>query len=1341
MTYYRQLEQRIDRAMQRDRHRLRNTLRAIQTAEERGQPFDARLAKFLDSLATSEFKREERAQIKPRLEYDPSLPITAAKDEIIAAIEAHPVVVVCGETGSGKSTQLPKFCLEMGRGIRGWIGHTQPRRIAARSISARLTEELGSQGSKQVGFKVRFHDSTDDRTLVKVMTDGVLLAETQTDRFLDQYDTLIIDEAHERSLNIDFLLGYLHRLLYKRNDLRLIITSATIDAERIAAHFNHTGSPAPIVQVSGRSYPVEIRHEPPAEEQLEGAELITAVADSTERLLRETRGDILVFLPTERDIRIAHQVLRGRVSSSGAIDILPLYARLSLADQQKVFAAHAKRRIVLATNVAESSVTVPAITAVVDTGTARISRYSPRSKVQRLPIERISQASANQRAGRCGRIAPGICVRLFSEEDFQSRDPFTSPEIQRTNLAAVLLQSLALDLGPLEEFPLLDVPRSEAIRDGFKTLFELQAIDDKRELTPLGRKLARLPVDPSIARMLLAASAEHALADVLIIAAALEVQDPRDRPSDKAQEASAAHAQWSDPDSDFLSWLHLWDFLHGLKEKLSRGQLRMAMQRNFLSEPRVREWQDVHRQLLEMATEQGLQVGKRISPQIPPPHDHEEELQQQPAGRTPQRGRQPGRGSKNEASRVESPAYLAIHRALLTGLLTSIARRTDTSEYQACGGQKYFLWPGSGVQHSRPAWIVAAELVETSRKFARSVARIQPEWLEELALHLINKHYSDYRWSEKRGQAMASERLVLAGLTLAADRPVPLAPIDPSAARELFIEQGLAAGLLPRKPAVVRDNEKVLEEIARLAAKTRRRDLVIDPQKLVDFYGKRLPREVIDMNSLERWWNKATNLERKTLQLTMNDLLDDEIERDVKTKYPDKLEVPGASLPLAYHFEPGTESDGVTVEVPAAAVSHLSAERLAWLVPGLLAEKIEALIRTLPKDIRRKIMPAPQVAREIASTLRFAEGRLLQVLATKLASHTGDRIEADSFDLTRLPPHLAMNVRVKDAEGKVITASREWTEVKAVAGPAAAAAAPVATSGRWSQSKLKSWTFGELPSEVVTTAGGVKLARYPAIVDDGDSVSLQLAETPLQAEALSRGGMRRFLAIEQNREIRGHVSWLPQLAKLRMWSAPLCSKFPLDDQLQLLIASRALAMGYPDLPRSADTYKLHLSMATKHLPAAAQDVAKLLPPLFEAYHQARLGIEQFKLSTAAYALADVKAQLAMLTPDGFLAATPWNWLLHFPRYFQGISARLRKLLAGGLARDKQNFAGVEKLQKSWSERVERERAQGTAPAELEEFRYSIEELRVSLFAQELGTSIPVSVQRLEKNLAAIVSKL
>lgn len=1336
MSYYRELQQRISLAMQRDQHRLRNALRAIQTAEERSQPFDDRLAKFLDQLALSELKREERAAIRPKLEYDPALPITAAKDEIIAAIEQHPVVVVCGETGSGKSTQLPKFCLEMGRGIRGWIGHTQPRRIAARSIATRLTEELGSQGSKQVGYKVRFHDSTDDRTLVKVMTDGVLLAETQTDRFLDQYDTLIIDEAHERSLNIDFLLGYLHRLLYKRSDLRLIITSATIDAERIAAHFSQTGSAAPIIQVSGRSYPVEIRHEPPAEEQLEGADLITAVADATEQMLRTTRGDLLVFLPTERDIRAAHQVLRGRAGTRGNIEILPLYARLSLADQQKVFKTHSQRRIVLATNVAESSVTVPAITGVIDTGTARISRYSPRSKVQRLPIEPISQASANQRAGRCGRIAPGVCIRLYSEEDFQSREPFTSPEIQRTNLAAVLLQSLALDLGPLEEFPLLDVPRAEAIRDGFKTLFELRATDDKRQLTPLGKRLARLPVDPSIARMLLAANEEHCLADVLIIAAALEVQDPRDRPADQAQQATAAHLQWSDPDSDFLSWLHLWDFIHSLKEKLSRNQLKHAFARNFLSEPRVREWQDVHRQLLEMAAEQGLHVGKRISPQIPAPNEAEEDPEaSSPATRAPKHLR-----PKNDVARDDSQAYQSIHRALLTGLLTSIARKTDTTEYQACGGQKYFLWPGSGVQQSRPAWIVAAELVETSRRFARGVARIQPTWLEELAGHLIHRNFSDYRWSEKRGQAMASERLILAGLTLAADRPVPLAPIDAAAARELMISQGLVEGRLPRKPALLRDNEKILDDIAKLAAKTRRRDLVIDPQKLVDFYESRLPRDIVDLAGLDRWWNKATNIERKTLLVTLDDLLDDEIDRDVKTKYPDKLDLPGASLNLAYHFEPGSDADGVTVEVPAAAAAQLSPDRLAWLVPGLLAEKIEALIRSLPKEFRRKVIPAPQVAREISTSIRFAEGRLLQVLAAKLSTITGDRIEPAMFDLARLPPHLAMNIRVRDSEGKVIAATREWTEVKAVAAPIEKAAAPAANS-RWSQSQLKSWTFGELPREVTTTAGGVKLARYPALVDEGESVALTLVDWPDEAERLSQRGVRRLFAIEQNREIRGHVSWLPQLPQLRLWSTPLCKTTTLEKQLHDLLASRALAMGYPDLPRSADSYKLHASMATKHLPSAAQDVAKLLPPLLEAYHQARLAIEQFKLSSASAAHADVKEQLATLTSEGFLANTPWTALVHFPRYFRGISSRLKKLLAGGLARDKQNAVGVERLWKAWNERVKLEREQGKSTAELEAYRWQIEELRVSLFAQELGTSQSVSLQRLDKNWTAITSAL
>ncbi|MEX2026567.1 MAG: ATP-dependent RNA helicase HrpA, partial [Pirellulaceae bacterium] len=838
MSYFRDLARQIDQAMQTDRQRLRNLLRAVEAAEQQGKSPDEQLARLHNQLDKSLAIVKQRRASVPPLVYDDSLPITARRDEIIAAIREHHVLILSGETGSGKSTQLPKLCLAAGRGITGLIGHTQPRRIAARSIAARLAEELAiptrsvSEGSQEdssltlrvskerpnlVAYKIRFADQTSPDTLIKVMTDGILLAETQSDPFLEAYDTIIIDEAHERSLNIDFLLGYLHRLLSQRPDLRLIITSATIDAQRFAEHFASSGQPAPVIEVTGRTYPVEVRYRSPNSDD---GQPLHPLADAIDEVCRSGPGDVLVFLPTERDIREAAHVLRGRVLHGGKAEVLPLYARLTTAEQNKIFQPHTGRRIVLATNVAESSLTVPGIRFVVDTGTARISRYSPKSKVQRLPIEPVSQASCDQRKGRCGRIGPGICIRLYDEEDYLSRERFTPPEIQRTNLAAVILQTLAFDLGPLDEFPLLDPPRPEAIRDGYKTLSEIGVIDDERKLTPIGRTLARLPVDPRIGRMILAAHDEHCLADVLIIAAALETQDPRERPADKQQAADEAQSRFLDSDSDFLSYLKLWDFLHHLRETLSRGQFKKALWQSFLSETKVREWQEVHRQLLGMVSQLRLRVGKR---------------QHQPEALA--------RGSLA----VKEAAYAAIHRSILTGLLSNIALRGDVREYQGVGGNKFFLWPGSGLLHkpavparetregrngpsaeNLPPWILAAELVETSRRYARTVARIDPDWIEPLAAHLVSRSYSDPHWSRKSGTVLAKEKVSLFGLTIVPERRVRYGTIDLVESRKIFIQHALVEQELDLQAAFFRHNRQLREELAILAAKSRRRDLVVD---------------------------------------------------------------------------------------------------------------------------------------------------------------------------------------------------------------------------------------------------------------------------------------------------------------------------------------------------------------------------------------------------------------------------------------------------------------------------------------------------------------------------------
>ena len=1324
------LEARIATAMQADRHRLRNLLRAVKQAEEEGRRPDDKLEKLLRQLDESNRRREARQALAPKIVYDESLPVVARREEIAAAIRDYQIVVVCGETGSGKSTQLPKICLELGRGISGLIGHTQPRRIAARSIAARVAEELGPSVGQKVGFKIRFTDATSESTLVKVMTDGVLLAESQHDRFFDQYDTLIIDEAHERSLNIDFLLGYLHRLIPKRPDLRLIITSATIDAQRFAEHFKSDLGPAPIIDVTGRTYPVEVLYRPLVrEDDGDEVETLRGVADAVEELCRLGAGDVLVFLPTERDILEASHKLRGRHLPGGQPEILPLYARLSTAEQNRVFAKHGGRRIVLATNVAESSLTVPGIRYVVDTGTARISRYSAKSKVQRLPIEAISQASADQRKGRCGRIGSGVCIRLFSEDDFLSRERFTSPEIQRTNLAAVILQLLALDLGSIDEFPFLDPPRAEAIRDGYKTLFELGAIDDNRRLTPLGRQLARLPVDPRIGRMIVEAGREHCLADVLIIAAALEVQDPRERPAERQQEADAAHAQWADPDSDFLGWLKLWDFVQHLKTQTSRGQFRKACKQNFLSELRLREWQDVHRQLLEMVQQFGLPVGKRrwrgqgseiagtkLGPGAP----------RAGSSRT-----SPGAGLLPAGD----PGYIAIHRSLLAGLLSSVANRGETNEYTAASGGKFYLWPGSGTTATKPKWIVAAEMVETTRRYLRTIGRIDPQWIEPLAMHLVNRSHSDPHWDRKAGGAMASEKVSLFGLTIVPRRRVRYTTIDPKVSRHLFIQHALVEGDYDTKAEFFRHNRQLIETIDARAAKTRRRELIVDPQVVFDFYEGRLPIAVVDGPSLDKWLRDFQRQNRYILFLSEQDLIG-ELPATLTDEYPDVLKLDRMKLPLVYHFEPGAEKDGVTVTVPREGLAQLSVERLGWLVPGLVADKVQGLIRSLPKAVRRNFGPAPEIARRIADKLPFASGPLLPTVAAALSEASGERITPEMFDLDRLPLHLRMKVRVVDAGGKTVIEGRDLNAIREHLGDEALPPEPPPGTSPWHRDGITKWDFGPLPEHVDLARGGLVLTKYPALVDARETVQLRLLETRADAYRQTRLGALRLFALSEHRELKTQVRWLPQLEKIRLYAAPLAAERPMEDQLIDLIAARAF---YPtdEIPRDAETYEAMRNLGRRNILPAVQETTKLIAALFDAYHETRLALEQTRPATWQYALDDIRCQLSALLPTGFLATTPWKWLEQYPRYLKAISLRLKKIATSGIPRDRQNHDAIAPYWRAYQQRSEEHRRRGIADPELDVFRWMIEELRVSLFAQELGTCVAVSPQRLDKQWARV----
>lgn len=1395
------LEARIDQALGGQRFRLRQRLRSIDQARRAGKPYDRSLERWRSELEQSVQLREQRLARLPAAALDPTLPITVKSEEIQQAIRDHAVTIVCGETGSGKSTQLPKICLQMGRGVDGLIGHTQPRRIAARAIATRLADELGSPLGTAVGFKVRFTDTTRPETYVKLMTDGILLAETQQERFLNQYDTLIIDEAHERSLNIDFLLGYIQRLLGARRDLKLIITSATIDAQRFAAHFAcpRTGRPAPIVEVSGRTYPIEIRYQPLQADEDAGGELDLqrTIADTIEELARTGPGDVLVFLPTERDIRETAKTLRGRsIPGDGRqTEILPLYARLSAAEQNKIFQSHPRRRVVLATNVAESSLTVPNIRFVIDTGTARISRYSPRRKVQRLPIEAVSQASADQRAGRCGRVGPGICVRLYAEDDYLTRERFATPEIRRTNLASVILQTKALRLGPIEEFPFLDPPRADAIQDGYRTLFELGAIDDGGELTDIGRQLARLPVDPRIGRMILAAADEGCLPEVLVMAAVLEVQDPRERPAEKQQAADERHAQFADPASDFLSYLRLWNFYHDLREKLSRNQLRRACQQNFLSFNRMREWLDIHRQLKQLVDESAILprgVARTAGGAAARSGSAPEPGGSRRSNRRHRRGlhyRPPldveletinleltSLGGRPLAPRVphfDQLLYGAIHRALLAGLLSNVALRTDAYEYTGAGNSRFYLWPGSGAFESKPEWIMAAERVETTRNYARTVARINPAWVEPLAGHLVKRSYNQPHWSRPAGSAMVYEKVSLFGLAVVPRRRVPLGPIDPAAARDLFIRHGLIEGELKTPLRFLKHNQTLIAELDARATRLRRYDLFVQDQRQFEFYNAHLPADVYDAHRVQRWLRTIERQEPQRLFMTPADLVPDEDETASAAGFPDALQVGSASLPLEYRYEPGNEDDGITITVPQAALKQLTSGRLGWLVPGLLEDKIVALIRSLPKAIRRNFVPAPDVAKRVLKELQFGQGSFLAAVAEALVRVGGESVAAADFQTEKLPHHLHINVRVVDDGGQVLARGRDVDELQRELGQESQSAVPAEFyHPDWHRDEIRTWDFGELPEQVSIHSGGVTLIAFPMLVDGGSEVWLRLADSPHAAALQTRAGLRRLCCLVDRHELRAQVAWLPRMDQIRLLAAFFSRGRELERQLAELIADRSYLDDDPR-PHNAEEFLQLLARGRERIGWGVQEVTRLVLPLLEACQQARLALEQARSPNWQFALEDLRQQLAELTsrarsadfsPSGppkgdttsmaaedaketrtpplpspsFLVATPWRWLQQYPRYFRAMTLRLEKIASSSWQRDRRAFADLEPFLDAYRERAADHGRRGIYDPELETFRWMLEEFRVSLFAQELGTHVPVSVKRLQKQWAQVM---
>lgn len=1280
-----------------------------------------------------------------KLIYDSDLPIVRRRHEIMALLEKQQVLVLCGETGSGKSTQLPKICLEIGRAGMfrekpKLIGHTQPRRIAARSVAARIAEELtqshGPLAWQFVGSQVRFHDQTGPETRVKLMTDGILLAESQSDPFFHRYDTIIIDEAHERSLNIDFLLGMLKRVLPKRPELKLIITSATIDAVRFAEHFRTTdGLPAPVIEVTGRTFPIDILYRPPGVDA-EGEEL-----DPEEAVLRAVnecaefgRGDILIFLPTERDILETARILRSRRlegdDAARKSEILPLYARLPTSEQQRIFQKSPHRKIVIATNVAESSLTVPGIRFVIDSGTARISRYSGRSRTQRLPIEPISQASADQRAGRCGRVGPGICIRLYEEKDYAQRSRYTTPEIQRTNLASVILRIKSLRLGAIEKFPFLDPPQRSAVTDGYKTLHEIGALDrpgDDGKVTAIGRRLAKLPVDPRIGRMLLAAEEEGCLPEMMVVAAALEIQDPRERPQEHQQQADAAHEKFLDASSDFLVYLNIWNFYRHLKDTLSRNQLRKGCVRNFLSFNRMKEWSDIHIQLL---AEWHEATGSR--------HDSK---------RRPEYQDLTGDTEKRELAR-------RLHRSVLTGLLSGIARREDRGEYGTAGGARFLLWPGSVAAKGRKNhhWIVAAERVETTRRFLRTVAPIETGWIEPLAAHLLQRVCLEPHWSRETGYVHAYERVSLFGLTIVPKRRINFGPIDPKQARDLFIQSALVEEEFDCTLPFFEHNRRVLEEAKTLQSKLRRHDLLLGQYARYDFYQRHLPDAVYDHRSLEAWWKEAPEERRRSLFFSLSDICAGEVDQsELRTLFPDRLETPAGTATIEYAFKPGEEDDGLSVLLPLEGIRQWSDDQLGWLVPGMLEQKVVALLRSLPKDLRRPLVPVTDTARSLGRELLRTQGSLEENLARAASRLSGQRITPSDFRQEELPAELRMNVKVLDPEGTVLAQGRSLDTLRKELGVRASEVVLACPDPRWNRDGVTSWDFGVLPESVTLERGGLSISAFPglrvpetpvtrpsqSVPRDSLGVSLRLFDTREKAERATRLGLVRLFYLKAKREIDTQVAWIPKFEKLNVYAARLREYGNTETSWETkrligeLIAARALGLDEKPLPRSEGGTAQCFETAGKRLGIAVQEVTRVVVPLFESGFEARLLLEQQKGRFEA-SRQDASNAMNMLTSGNFLLTTPWLWLKEFPRYFKAVGVRFEKLKNGGEVSDRSAMTALGLYWEQYLDRLAAHEAAGLVDEELATYRWMLEEYRVSLFAQKLGTNIKVSPQRLQK---------
>ncbi|MGW0602330.1 ATP-dependent RNA helicase HrpA [Streptomyces sp. NPDC002640] len=1274
------------------------------------------LAEIAAEVDKAEARMAERASRVPAVTYPPNLPVSQKKDAIAEAIRDHQVVIVAGETGSGKTTQIPKICLELGRGVRGMIGHTQPRRIAARTVAERVAEELDTPLGEAVGWKVRFTDQVGQDTFVKLMTDGILLAEIQTDRDLRAYDTIIIDEAHERSLNIDFLLGYLAQLLPRRPDLKVVITSATIDPERFSRHFGD----APIIEVSGRTYPVEVRYRPLLEEDSEDADRdqITAITDACEELMAEGPGDILVFLSGEREIRDTADALSKKQYRS--TEILPLYARLSHAEQHRVFQQHSGRRIVLATNVAETSLTVPGIKYVIDPGFARISRYSHRTKVQRLPIEPVSQASANQRKGRCGRTSDGICIRLYSEDDFASRPEFTDAEILRTNLASVILQMTAAGLGDIEKFPFIDPPDHRNIRDGVQLLQELHALDPtekdpRKRLTQLGRKLAQLPVDPRLARMVLEADRNGCVREVMVIASALSIQDPRERPSEKQAQADQMHARFKDESSDFLTFLNLWRYVREQQKERGSSAFRRMCKQEYLNFLRIREWQDIYSQLRSVAQQMGIRL--------------------------------------NEQDASEQ----SVHVSLLAGLLSHVGMKdvkdaakstgkesgkgSPRNEYLGARNAKFAIFPGSALFKKPPRFVMSAELVETSRLWARVNARIEPEWVEPLAEHLLKRTYSEPHWEKDQAAVMAYEKVTLYGVPIVAQRKVNYGRIDPEASRELFIRHALVEGDWRTHHKFYADNRKLLTEVEELEHRARRRDILVDDETLFDFYDQRIPEHVVSGAHFDSWWKHKRHEEPDLLDFERSMLINEKAGTVTKDDYPDSWRQGALKFRVTYQFEPGADADGVTVHIPLQVLNQVTDEGFDWQIPGLREELVTELIRSLPKPIRRNYVPAPNFAQRFLGVATPGPEPLDVAMARELNRMVGVRLEPGDFDWSKVPDHLTITFRIVDERRRKLAEDKDLEALKLKLRPKArqaiskAAAATAERSGGPSleRSGLTDWTIGTLVRVFETKRAGQPVKAYPALVDDGDTVSVRLFDSEAeQAEAMWRGTRRLIVRNIPVNPAKFALDRLTNAQKLALSANPHGSVQALFDDCALAAADKLIADFGGPVWDEESYRKLYDKVRAEIVDTTVRAVGQVQQVL-AAWQACERRLKSVKSPALLPNLTDVRAQLDRLVKPGFVTEAGLARLPHLMRYLVAADRRLQQM-AANVQRDTTRMEKVHEMQDEYAWLLEQMPKGRPVPAEVREVRWMIEELRVSYFAHALGTAYPVSDKRIVKTV-------